>query len=826
LICLSLFPFAYGLDPPSGRGRSVSWLDPGWSFRRRVLVDAQGNPELLTDLPVKVVLDESVGFDYSHTQPNGADIRFTEGDGRALIPHWIESWNPEGASVLWARIPRVPTNATATLYLYYGNPEAGNISCGHLTFPFFDDFDQPVLHSFTVPHRIPARDGGFRGYASESPIAINIINRPAAVHAPEVSRVFMAYQDRNWDPRVLSYDLESGEFSDPVSVGDSPLTDDTHGAPALAVDENGYLYVFYGSHGSLQYFRKSSHPYRIDSWGEERTFGGQMCYPQVFFREGGLYAFHRVGCSTCGTWALIRSTDGGETWQPDRTLVNCGIGCVYALSYLDGNGTFHLVWSWHRVSGLRENLYYMRSSDGGDTWENSEGTVLTLPVGVNSPAAKIRDSEGTFCQAVCGDLKADAQGHPLILFNEGNVHTLARWTGSNWEFHPIALADHPFDAGALISDGRDHLRAYVTTTGSHPRGGRLEEFRSDNGGVTWQFGRTVSDAQVGHVMSVYPESPPDLEIVFAGAEGLPRSVCTFGRGMNVLHTFVRPSLDDRWSMESGTYELEDGQLWIGHTSDTNDMRSAFAVSEGYGLRGKGDVEVGAPVLYDQTLAFGFITPDRAYDDEEPYFNKFSLGPWQYRKKLTSGNDRYGEALDVSFGVGTRILEVNRLGDTTRYFVDGEQLGGDRPFDLEGPRSIHLAAAKMDAYMHLDWILLRPLSPNEPQVLVGPEEGDARVSEGIRTPGPARGFLGDPRPNPASTFVEIPYVLSSDAAVSLAVYDASGRRVRTLTLGSRSAGSHLETWDGKDDRGHRVGPGVYVLVLNARTPVAVRRVVLR
>lgn len=50
--------------------------------------------------------------------------------------------------------------------------------------------------------------------------------------------------------------------------------------------------------------------------------------------------------------------------------------------------------------------------------------------------------------------------------------------------------------------------------------------------------------------------------------------------------------------------------------------------------------------------------------------------------------------------------------------------------------------------------------------------------------------------------------TGDAEVAL--FDVGGRRVRTLTSGARRGGYHQLAWDGRDDAGARVAPGLYFL----------------
>jgi hypothetical protein len=64
------------------------------------------------------------------------------------------------------------------------------------------------------------------------------------------------------------------------------------------------------------------------------------------------------------------------------------------------------------------------------------------------------------------------------------------------------------------------------------------------------------------------------------------------------------------------------------------------------------------------------------------------------------------------------------------------------------------------------------------------------------------------PNPVLDRTEIPFTLPEAQAVTLAIYDIQGRRVRSLLNGPLSAGTHRVSWDRTDDRGRRVGSGIY------------------
>jgi flagellar hook assembly protein FlgD len=62
--------------------------------------------------------------------------------------------------------------------------------------------------------------------------------------------------------------------------------------------------------------------------------------------------------------------------------------------------------------------------------------------------------------------------------------------------------------------------------------------------------------------------------------------------------------------------------------------------------------------------------------------------------------------------------------------------------------------------------------------------------------------------------QIAYTLASPGRAQLAVYDASGRLLRTLLDADLPAGTHSSPWDGTDATGHALGSGAYFCRLTA------------
>jgi hypothetical protein len=80
----------------------------------------------------------------------------------------------------------------------------------------------------------------------------------------------------------------------------------------------------------------------------------------------------------------------------------------------------------------------------------------------------------------------------------------------------------------------------------------------------------------------------------------------------------------------------------------------------------------------------------------------------------------------------------------------------------------------------------------------------------------------PRPNPTSRGTTLHFVLPREAFVSLAVFDANGRRVRELLKAVIPAGEHTLRWDLRDQRGRSVGAGLYFAALEAEGRKLVHR----
>jgi C1A family cysteine protease len=81
------------------------------------------------------------------------------------------------------------------------------------------------------------------------------------------------------------------------------------------------------------------------------------------------------------------------------------------------------------------------------------------------------------------------------------------------------------------------------------------------------------------------------------------------------------------------------------------------------------------------------------------------------------------------------------------------------------------------------------------------------------------------PNPSTQSTEVTYSVPSAQRVRITVHDVRGRTVRLLVEGSSPAGVHSATWNGRDDSGTAVAPGIYFIRLESADDARNERVLL-
>lgn len=166
------------------------------------------------DYQVKLFLTPHT-FNYSKTNSDGSDIRFTDSSGSPLN-YWIQSWDPVGTSIIWIEVPQA---GTTYFTMSYGNPNAISESNGDNTFIFFDDFSGSTINS----SRWNVENDNYSTASINSGMAVLNVNTPDN-HA---DAAMVGFSDA-WIDHGNTYGIKEWDsitFGASYSQGDAVLTE-------------------------------------------------------------------------------------------------------------------------------------------------------------------------------------------------------------------------------------------------------------------------------------------------------------------------------------------------------------------------------------------------------------------------------------------------------------------------------------------------------------------------------------------------------------------------------------------------------------------------
>ena len=194
---------------------------------------------------------------------------------------------------------------------------------------------------------------------------------PVAIYAPEADKTFFLYggttqaDERHLLVMISYYDHKRHVVPRPVVVCDKNGVDDPHDNGSLAIDSEGYLWVFVSGRNvsRLGAIYRSTHPYSIDSF--EKVHETVMTYPQPWWVEGQgfIHLFTKYTApGTRGRELYWSTSPDGVHWQPDQKLA--GIEGHYQISNQCGNRIV-TAFNFHPtgLADTRTNLYVLQTDD-------------------------------------------------------------------------------------------------------------------------------------------------------------------------------------------------------------------------------------------------------------------------------------------------------------------------------------------------------------------------------------------------------------------------------------------------------------------------------
>lgn len=343
---------------------------------------------------------------------------------------------------------------------------------------------------------------------------------PIAIYAPAVQKTFFVYGGTAAGaPHLLHmisyYDHRTGTVPRPRRLLDK-ATDDAHDNPTLALDAEGYVYVFSNSHGPARttYIHRSRRPYDIDAF--ERLEAPYFSYSQPW-RLPDRFLFLHTRYEDGGRSLYLMTSPDARRWTDPRRFVRMQKGS-YQVSWNAGSRVstvfdLHPEGSTEAGLNLRTNLYYAESTDAGETWRTVDGQALTLPIVSAKNPALVRDYQAAQRLVYLKDLTWEADGSPVILFlTAKSFHSgpdggprewqTARWDkpAGRWVITPVTTSDHNYDHGSLSVEPERWRLLAPTDPGPYPwgTGGDLVLWESRDRGATWSRLKQVTHGARNH----------------------------------------------------------------------------------------------------------------------------------------------------------------------------------------------------------------------------------------------------------------------------------------------------------------------------------------
>ncbi len=103
-----------------------SWYNPSYSYRLTLTINKEHIGETLTDFPIVVQLNSNQSQLFNNSRDDGNDLIFTDTNNLKLS-HEIETFDKNNKeATIWVKVPKLTSTEDTILYLYYGNPKAGD----------------------------------------------------------------------------------------------------------------------------------------------------------------------------------------------------------------------------------------------------------------------------------------------------------------------------------------------------------------------------------------------------------------------------------------------------------------------------------------------------------------------------------------------------------------------------------------------------------------------------------------------------------------------------------------------------------------------------
>ena len=341
-------------------------------------------------------------------------------------------------------------------------------------------------------------------------------HRPLAIYVPEEKKTFFVYggttssNEKHLLCMISYFDHKTGMVPKPTVVHDKQGVDDPHDDPSLAIDDDGYLWVFVSGRSKRRpgYKYRSERPYDISSFTQITE--EEMTYPQPLWdQEKGFFNFFTKYTGVRELY-FEKSADG-NSWTEDAKLA--GIveeGATKSGHYQVSGKNGNLICTFfnrHPNGNVdkRTDLYYAQTLDNGETWTDIHGKKLKIPMTTVNCGTRLIDYAGLSKNVYMKDMNFDRNGNPICLYITSDGHQpgpqngprewkVTYFDGSQWQTSLICTSNHNYDMGSLYVNGKNWTVIGPIGVGpqQHQTGGEVEIWNSRDEGQSWKKKKEVT----------------------------------------------------------------------------------------------------------------------------------------------------------------------------------------------------------------------------------------------------------------------------------------------------------------------------------------------